>query len=155
MQRIWRVEAHVLKTHRKTAFEVDFLLCFSMKYVLKWSSVAYILSYSTCKLNLWPKIYVMLAIPLCRYQGASADSMPMSNAKKTHVKLCKKEENLENGRILNGIHPSTLLEGKIVRMKWGSSTSSNGNHQKALEYGNSILEPFREKNEDEKTSQEN
>lgn len=91
-----------------------------------------------------------------RFQGASADSMPTSNGKKTHVKLCKKEENLENGRILNGSHPSTLLEGKTVRTKGGSSTSSNGNHHKALEYVNSIPEPFREKaSEDRKTSQEN
>jgi len=71
------------------------------------------------------------------------------------VKLCKKEENLENGRILNGIHPTTLLEGKTVRKKGGSSTSGNGNHQKVLEYVNSILELFREKSEDRKTSQEN
>lgn len=91
-----------------------------------------------------------------RYQGASADSMPSSNLKKAHVKLCKKEANLENGRILNGSHPSTPLEGKAVRTKGGSSTSNNGNHHKVLEYVNSIPEPFREKaNEDRKTSQEN
>uniref|UniRef100_A0A0D6QVY0 DUF1639 domain-containing protein n=1 Tax=Araucaria cunninghamii TaxID=56994 RepID=A0A0D6QVY0_ARACU len=91
-----------------------------------------------------------------RYQGASPAFMPASNGKKTNVKVCKKEESHENGRIVNGSHPRSLLEGKAVRLKGASSMISNGNHHKELEYFNSSLEQSQEKiSEDGKCSQDN